>query len=222
MRMHILGAIAFLEETWPKPLKGLRAIEFGQLLAGPFTGTLLGDFGADVIKIEAPGDRRRDARLGPPAPQRPLAVVVDPGPQQALRRAQPARARGPADRRRPGRDRRHRARELPARHDGEVGPRARGRARPQPGRDLRPRVRLRPDRALRAPARVRVRRRGDLRPALHQRLPGPGAAALGHQPRRHARRAVGVPGHPARAATPASAAPRARSSTRGSSTPASR
>jgi crotonobetainyl-CoA:carnitine CoA-transferase CaiB-like acyl-CoA transferase len=38
------------------PLTGLRAIEFGQLLAGPYTGTLLGDFGADVIKIEAPGD----------------------------------------------------------------------------------------------------------------------------------------------------------------------
>src|SRR4051794_6168456 len=38
------------------PLAGLRAIEFGQLLAGPYTGTLLGDFGADVIKVEAPGD----------------------------------------------------------------------------------------------------------------------------------------------------------------------
>jgi crotonobetainyl-CoA:carnitine CoA-transferase CaiB-like acyl-CoA transferase len=38
------------------PLHGLRAIEFGQLLAGPYTGTLLGDFGADVIKVEAPGD----------------------------------------------------------------------------------------------------------------------------------------------------------------------
>ena len=45
-----------------EPLKGLRAIEFGQLLAGPVTGTLLGDFGADVIKIEAPeiGDAMRD------------------------------------------------------------------------------------------------------------------------------------------------------------------
>src|SRR3954465_11122962 len=44
------------------PLHGLRAIEFGQLLAGPYTGTLLGDFGADVIKIEAPGpgDAMRD------------------------------------------------------------------------------------------------------------------------------------------------------------------
>src|SRR4051812_25069156 len=44
------------------PLTGLRAIEFGQLLAGPFVGTLLGDFGADVVKIEAPGagDAMRD------------------------------------------------------------------------------------------------------------------------------------------------------------------
>ncbi len=44
------------------PLNGLRAIEFGQLLAGPFTGTLLGDFGADVIKVEPPGagDAMRD------------------------------------------------------------------------------------------------------------------------------------------------------------------
>ena len=44
------------------PLHGLRVIEFGQLLAGPYTGTLLGDFGADVIKIEAPGsgDAMRD------------------------------------------------------------------------------------------------------------------------------------------------------------------
>jgi crotonobetainyl-CoA:carnitine CoA-transferase CaiB-like acyl-CoA transferase len=38
------------------PLDGLRVVEFGQLLAGPYTGTLLCDFGADVIKIEAPGD----------------------------------------------------------------------------------------------------------------------------------------------------------------------
>jgi crotonobetainyl-CoA:carnitine CoA-transferase CaiB-like acyl-CoA transferase len=37
------------------PLAGLRAIEFGQLLAGPYVGTLLGDFGAEVIKVEAPG-----------------------------------------------------------------------------------------------------------------------------------------------------------------------
>jgi formyl-CoA transferase len=39
----------------PGPLAGVRVIELGQLLAGPFTGRLLGDMGAEVIKVEAPG-----------------------------------------------------------------------------------------------------------------------------------------------------------------------
>ncbi len=44
------------------PLEGRRVVEFGQLLAGPYVGTLLGDFGADVIKVEPPpkGDAMRD------------------------------------------------------------------------------------------------------------------------------------------------------------------
>ena len=37
------------------PLAGLKVIELGQLIAGPFCGRMLGDFGADVIKIEPPG-----------------------------------------------------------------------------------------------------------------------------------------------------------------------
>ncbi len=36
------------------PLAGYRVIELGQLLAGPFTGCMLGYFGAEVIKIEPP------------------------------------------------------------------------------------------------------------------------------------------------------------------------
>ncbi|MDB6106299.1 MAG: CoA transferase [Gammaproteobacteria bacterium] len=39
----------------PGPLARLRVIETGQLIAGPFCGQLLGDFGAEVIKIEPPG-----------------------------------------------------------------------------------------------------------------------------------------------------------------------
>ena len=37
-------------------LSGLRVIELGQLIAGPFCGQLLGDMGADVIKVEPPGE----------------------------------------------------------------------------------------------------------------------------------------------------------------------
>ena len=37
-----------------KPLAGIRVIEMGQLLAGPFCGRLLAEFGAEVIKIEPP------------------------------------------------------------------------------------------------------------------------------------------------------------------------
>ncbi len=37
------------------PLDDIRVIEMGSLLAGPFCGQLLGDMGAEVIKVEAPG-----------------------------------------------------------------------------------------------------------------------------------------------------------------------
>ena len=38
-----------------RPLDGIRVIELGQLVAGPFAGCMLGYFGAEVIKIEPPG-----------------------------------------------------------------------------------------------------------------------------------------------------------------------
>ena len=47
-------------------LSDIRVIELGQLLAGPFCGQLLGDMGADVIKVEPPGagDPMREWGLG--------------------------------------------------------------------------------------------------------------------------------------------------------------
>lgn len=40
----------------PRPLDGIKVIEVGQLLAGPWAGTMLAYFGAEVIKVEPPGD----------------------------------------------------------------------------------------------------------------------------------------------------------------------
>ena len=37
-----------------KPLAGIRVLEFGQIAAGPFAGSLLADLGADVVKVERP------------------------------------------------------------------------------------------------------------------------------------------------------------------------
>jgi len=39
-----------------RPLDGIRVLEVGQLLAGPFAGSILGYYGAEVIKVEAPGE----------------------------------------------------------------------------------------------------------------------------------------------------------------------
>ena len=49
----------------PGPLQGVRVLEVGQLIAGPFTGTILAYFGAEVIKVEPPhgGDAIRNWRV---------------------------------------------------------------------------------------------------------------------------------------------------------------
>lgn len=51
-----------MEEQLPGPLAGIRVVEVGTHVAGPFAGQLLGDFGAEVIKIEQPtaGDPMRE------------------------------------------------------------------------------------------------------------------------------------------------------------------
>ena len=44
-----------MAENGARPLEGVRVVEMGSLLAGPFCGQLLADFGAEVIKVEPPG-----------------------------------------------------------------------------------------------------------------------------------------------------------------------
>ena len=54
-----------MEKSTRRPLDGIRVIEIGQLLAGPFAGCMLAYFGAEVIKIEPPetGDPIRNWRV---------------------------------------------------------------------------------------------------------------------------------------------------------------
>lgn len=82
------------------PLSDLRVLEMGQLLAGPFCGQLLGDFGAEVVKVEQPGvgDPMRqwgrekpygESLWWPVVARNKKSVTVDlrtPGGQDLLRR----------------------------------------------------------------------------------------------------------------------------------------
>ena len=56
------------DTSTPGALEGVRVLELGQLIAGPFCGQLLADLGAEVIKIELPGrgDPMRDWGKGEP------------------------------------------------------------------------------------------------------------------------------------------------------------
>src|SRR5207247_3045752 len=48
------------------PLAGLRILDASRVLAGPFCGQLLGDLGAEVIKVERPGQGDETRTWGPP------------------------------------------------------------------------------------------------------------------------------------------------------------
>ena len=50
------------DQTTQPALQGIRVLEMGTLIAGPFAARILGDFGAEVIKIEPPvhGDPHRE------------------------------------------------------------------------------------------------------------------------------------------------------------------
>ena len=113
----------------PAPSTGVRVLELGSFIAGPFAGQLLGDYGADVIKVEPPGDgdpmrrwgvtRDGDSLWWPTIGRNKRSVALD------------LRAGAGAPARRPPRGAvRRRARELPARRARPVGPRLRRRCRP--------------------------------------------------------------------------------------------
>src|SRR5438105_4053673 len=48
------------------PLSGVRVLDASRVLAGPFCGQLLADLGAEVIKVERPGEGDETRTWGPP------------------------------------------------------------------------------------------------------------------------------------------------------------
>jgi formyl-CoA transferase len=54
-----------MEQNYHQILSGIKVLELGQLIAGPFASKTLADFGAEVIKVESPkeGDPLRKWRI---------------------------------------------------------------------------------------------------------------------------------------------------------------
>ena len=175
----------------PLPLAGVRVLDISQVMAGPYACMLLGDLGADVIKIEPPGtgDQTRGSMgfkmKGPDSMgflnmnrnkrSVTLNLKSEAGREVLLRMAKDADILD---------------RELPARRDEAAGPGLRRPEGRQPAAGLHQHLRLRPDRALGRPPGLRPDGAGDVgrdeRDGLSRRPPGEGRRAG----RRHRLRAV--------------------------------
>ena len=161
-RVHLNGVRPRLGVRRMAPLDGILVADFSRVLAGPLAAMLLGDLGADVVKVERPDGGDDTRHWGPPWRDGRGDLLPRPQPQQALARARPRRRGGRRARARARRPRRRAHRVLPPRPDRPLGTRRRDAAR---DREPRPRDllghRVRHERGGPRPARLRLPRPGD-------------------------------------------------------------
>lgn len=165
--------------TPSKPLAGLKVVELGTLIAGPFASRICAEFGAEVVKVESPdgGDPLRKWRklyegtslwwfVQARNKQSLTLNLKHPEGREILKRLL-AEADILIENFRPG-----------VLEKLGFGLGCAARAQPAPGYGAP--VRLRPDRADEGPAGLRRRGRVDGRPALHHRFRRPPTGAHGH------------------------------------------
>ena len=198
------------------PLDGIRVIEVGTLISGPFAGQLLGDMGAEVIDIEP-----LQAPRSPGAPGvRPNSTgITCSGPcTRATKEAATLNLRRPHGAASCFSDLIEKSDttggEFPARAPWRNGTSATtSSAQPQPGHHPGAGFRLWADRARGAQGRLRVGGRGGQWAAAPQRVPGRAAPPAGAVTRRQPGRHVRCPGRAWPRCTAAASPVTARSST---------
>jgi formyl-CoA transferase len=183
----------------PGPLAGVRVVDLGMLFAGPFTGRLLGDMGAEIIKVEPPGKpdpmrewgkaRYQGRSLWWPVQSRNKKCVTlnlrqERGQQLLLDLVSHSDVL--VENFRPG-----------TLEKWGLGPDELWGGEPRARHCAH--LRLRPDGAPRPAGRLRLRGGGDGRHPSHQRVSGRVAASAPDLARRLARRHVRRAGHPRRA-----------------------
>ena len=156
-----------------KALEGIKVVEIGAAVAMPIAGMLMGSWGADVVHVEAPGERRHAAVLEPSprgvdAVQRDQLPLGARGPEQEEHLHQPGEPRRAGDHPQALRGGRRVSEQPAPLRDAEVQPDLRSHIGAESQDHLREPHRLRPEGAGEELGRLRLggllgpeRRHGD-------------------------------------------------------------